>query len=490
MSSYVDQYALEHLRMKYLSTDAKGRLRLLKRLQRTFWGVPNDIARLAVEDTDRRVRAWYARHEYWPSKEVVDKLRHDPDPLVRACFVEGKGEIFGIFPGWQSAPELERLAYLRRGYVPEDFILKLFDPENDELGLSQEDRTRYVLTFLAARAAPGKMERLSRGFDETELAAGEPIGAADLAGLTGGKLVELMPMWPKNVGIQDFVYRFCCPGEHVDVVYEHCDEPRWRRLLLENILSRGMWAYPDAEPMLALARRDPDDKCRELAHRDQRIGVTKRAVFEEALKLGDLAALRGLAQNKGLKRRQLRKVRRRAPSTDWLVQETLRAIREPRPERAETHERRTRQRPARQDSRIVQMKLDAVAHWIEAGLGLVIGTIWLGWSGSTVGLLAGTGIYLLTGSLPLGLFALASGLWAGISVAALASGFIWYRGRQPYPEKDRPRRREIPTREEDEEARKVMRVFRHAQQQDGEVDMEAERQRIERYKAAREAHPV
>src|SRR5690606_41087833 len=135
-------------------------------------------------------------------------------------------------------------------------------------------------------------------------------------------------------------------------------------------------------------------------------------------------------------------------------------------------------------------KLDAVAHWIEAGLGLVIGTIWLMWSGSTFGLLAGTGIYLLTSSLPLSVFALASGLWAGISVAALPSGVIWYRGRQPYPEENRPRRREIPTSEEDEEARKVMRAFRlvhgpyrdwYPQQQDGEVDMEAERQRIERY---------
>lgn len=60
-SDYVDEYALQQLRVDYLASSSRGRIRLLKRLQRTYWGVPSELARLAGEDSDSRVRAWYAK---------------------------------------------------------------------------------------------------------------------------------------------------------------------------------------------------------------------------------------------------------------------------------------------------------------------------------------------------------------------------------------------------------------------------------------------
>ena len=226
---YVDQYALQEVRQRYLTSNSGGRLGLLKKLQRNYWGVPTEIARLAVEDSDSRVRAWYAKYgEFRGEKELCERLRSDPDPLVRAALVEGDPRpilIYDVFE-WKSASEMERLAYLRR-YVPEDFILKLFDPQDTELGLNQQVRTRYALTFLAAWAKPGKIEEFSkRIWDQV---TDTPFGGADLGGYTGAKLIELMPKWSREAGVQDFVYRYCAPGGHINIVYEHCDEPRWRR---------------------------------------------------------------------------------------------------------------------------------------------------------------------------------------------------------------------------------------------------------------------
>ncbi|MFQ5853416.1 MAG: hypothetical protein ACE5JU_22890, partial [Candidatus Binatia bacterium] len=232
----------------------------------------------------------------------------------------------------------------------EDFILKLFDPENEELGLSQQDRTRYALTFLAAWAAPGKIQKLSRTLRDNEWA----LWDANLGGGTGGALIELMPKWPKQGGVQDFVYRFCMPCGQIDVVYEHCDEPRWRRYLLENVMSQE-WeenVLLDCEVgrMLELASKDRDDKCRELAHMDPYIGwawigrkKTMQAVLEEAFRSLDLAALRGLAQNKALKPAQLIEVGQFLGNLDSyearpvtnLVAKTLHSIQLPQPKQPE-----------------------------------------------------------------------------------------------------------------------------------------------------------
>jgi hypothetical protein len=255
-ADYVDHYALQQLRQRYLTSNERGRIGLLRKLQGKYWGVPTEIACLAVEDSDSRVRAWYAKHgEFRGQKELCERLRSDPDPLVRAAFVEGDPNptlIYNVFD-WESASELERLAYLRRWYVPEDFILKLFDPEDTVLGLSQQDRTRYALTFLAAWAKPGKIEEFSQRIKDQVTDA--PFGGADLGGYTGVKLIELMPKWPREAGVQDFVYRYCSPGGHIDIVYEHCDEPRWRALAEAEAQSESRQTERKMEQVGSISRR-------------------------------------------------------------------------------------------------------------------------------------------------------------------------------------------------------------------------------------------
>src|SRR5262249_35782789 len=141
---------------------------------------------------------------------------------------------------------------------------------------------------------------------------------------------------PSDSPIQDFVYRFCYPSTYVDVIYEHCDSARWRRLLLENVLGRGWWRLGPEERLLAYARRDSDDICRELGHTDASIRGPRRAVFRRALRVGDAAALRGLAKNRSLSPRQLAKLARRGI---WQAATTLEAVQRPHVERAEPTER-------------------------------------------------------------------------------------------------------------------------------------------------------
>jgi len=67
-----DVYILEELRRLYQSSDANGRIHLLKKLYRNRRIAPFEIALLAVEDPNVDVRQWIARHgacfsgRYWP----------------------------------------------------------------------------------------------------------------------------------------------------------------------------------------------------------------------------------------------------------------------------------------------------------------------------------------------------------------------------------------------------------------------------------------
>jgi hypothetical protein len=57
----IDDYTLEELRREYLGSDGQGRIRLLTELYAQT-RPPFEIARLAGEDPDPRVRAWIARN--------------------------------------------------------------------------------------------------------------------------------------------------------------------------------------------------------------------------------------------------------------------------------------------------------------------------------------------------------------------------------------------------------------------------------------------
>ncbi len=60
--TFPDDYVVEELRRKYHNSDAKGRIRLLKKLYRHDHRPLFEIALLAVEDAHVEVRQWIARH--------------------------------------------------------------------------------------------------------------------------------------------------------------------------------------------------------------------------------------------------------------------------------------------------------------------------------------------------------------------------------------------------------------------------------------------
>jgi hypothetical protein len=523
-ADYLDEYAIQQLRVKYLASSSRERISLLKKLQRTRWALPNEIARLAVEDSDSRVRAWYAKYGLFRGDdEFCDRLRADQDPVVRASLVEGD-HFLDTFR-WESASELERLAYLRRFYIPEDFVLKLFDSENNELGLSREERRRYAVTFLVARAEPEKIEEFSRQKREQEYVDNWPLFVADLGGGTGGELIELMPKWPKDAGVQDFVYRFCAPCGHTDVVYEHCDEPRWRRCLLENMLRKEEWMLGTcAARVLELARKDPDDKCRELAHMDPFIGRAwigrkrSQAVLEEAMRSRDVAALRGLAQNKALKPAQLIEVGRvlgklnsnEASVAAYQVQKTLEAkhaepLQAPETEQAEDMELTSGKERWLSELGRLQRRLDGLSSSLEVVVNILGFSVFYVWLGAIIGISAGAAVYLLSNNLGWAVFACGIGVLAGLSFAVLVCfqfklystlwythPFVWPRGLRVYSgeqnsRSEQPRRH---SKEELEEWEQMLTVFgqasggREEQREEAEVDIDHERQRIERYKSA------
>ena len=58
--SFIDAYILEELRREYAASSSRERLRLLAKLKSHH--IPLEIALLAVEDPDARVRAWFAKN--------------------------------------------------------------------------------------------------------------------------------------------------------------------------------------------------------------------------------------------------------------------------------------------------------------------------------------------------------------------------------------------------------------------------------------------
>jgi hypothetical protein len=56
----LDAYTLEELRRRFLASDVRDRIRLLKRFA---YRLPYEIATLAVEDSNPEIRQWIARHD-------------------------------------------------------------------------------------------------------------------------------------------------------------------------------------------------------------------------------------------------------------------------------------------------------------------------------------------------------------------------------------------------------------------------------------------
>jgi hypothetical protein len=315
-ADYPDPIVVETTILKFKALDPTGKIQLLEKLHQSSWGVPDELRQVASRDDNAVVRLWVASHWHYFD------FKGDPDDLVRATVVahgefrtdteSEREEKFKDLPPdhfrrqltyfhWDTATVRERLVFLRRddfGYLADlhvkPLILKLFDPTN-ELVSDLDERKQYVLAFLKSRA--GRLHK-----------------AGPTSSWFGEELIELMPLWPYETGIQDFVYRFCALSQaRLDAVYQYCSEPLWRWYLLENLFGRfesySWWRPGDhTDRMLELARQDPDDDCRELAYRDPYLAAPRHiSTLRRAVRSSDLPTLRGLAKNRGLSRRQLRR---------------------------------------------------------------------------------------------------------------------------------------------------------------------------------------
>ncbi len=334
----IDAYTLEELRHEYKNSDIKGRIRLFKRLQKSGYRAPYEIALLALEDSNLELRQWMARHAWldyrdWdpntherieqPERNLEDRLKHDPDPFVRACLRENP-HVFGPFDiifKWKSyfqeSTHLERLALVRNPNVADELIERIFDPEDTELGIGINERSELVKAYLT-NADSLRLSHHGDGYAFTEYHF--------------SKLWELISKWPDvSTSPQGTVYYYL--GAHDGTkakVYQACDDSVLRSAILKNSTERDT-------DTLKLGMKDTDERCREIAFSkfDFSHFRINTKVFLETLKGTDKVALTGLAQNATLSVQRLDQVHKRLrqlknefdPVVDQAF-ETIRKLRE------------------------------------------------------------------------------------------------------------------------------------------------------------------
>ena len=279
----LDAYTLEELRRKYTRAEAKGHVSLLKELYEENQGNPIafEIARMAVEDETVEVREWIALHgrflDYsqtrnegrkdsieFPERNLEDRLKKDPEPFVRACLREnptafsGTGDFYWM-PYFQQAKHLERLALMRNPEVwcGNDLIKRIFDHENQELGIGFEERKELIAAFLTNKEALAMLEEWQPWPGEKFLPT----------------LWELASKWPKSsesegaqrvapmkpVMMPHVVYRYMPASDETKAKIYQAEEDRiCRRWILENCTAADVHT-------LALAVKDKDNVCREMA---------------------------------------------------------------------------------------------------------------------------------------------------------------------------------------------------------------------------------
>ena len=237
----IDSDTLEELKRQFRFSDSKGRIRLLRRLYKEAkppyevilqaLEVPRngDSGRVLADDTGRsafrkvedrsvEVRQWIARHgkdlNYQeravrdareanedggrdpesepdepqdrsdPSLNLVQRLKSDPDPFVRACLRENPqvvGEVDfimllevadrGVEPRrgwWTESNHVERLALVRNPNVSLAFELieRIFDPDDERLGIKLRERKELILAFLTNEKAVEKSHQLHSWFED------------------------------------------------------------------------------------------------------------------------------------------------------------------------------------------------------------------------------------------------------------------------------------------------------------------------------------
>jgi hypothetical protein len=279
--TFTDPYILEELTRAYKRADVKGRIDLLNRFSIEDETIPYELALQAVEDQSVEIREWIARfsrhldysdHQWVDDQEVVEhpernleqRLLGDADPFVRACLRENPA-VFGHSVGdslvedkwkkiFRDSTHLERLALVRNPVVDTELIETIFDHEEQELGLTFEERKQLVAAFLTNENA------VSRSYDTSREYRGEYIFAdADHF----SKLWRLISKWEiqKTDNVSGAVYRMLgAPDTTKAEIYKICNPEDFRRYILENCTTA------DVET-LRLGAQDTDQYRREYAEK-------------------------------------------------------------------------------------------------------------------------------------------------------------------------------------------------------------------------------
>lgn len=289
--SMVDAYTLEELRREYLSEDTKGRIRLITKVKH---GLPFEVARLAAEAPDVGVRQCIAKYGTldWRDRRIVDhklvydhehpefnlrqRLQNDPDPFVRACLRENPWFKFAgekwedIF---KKSTHMERLALVRNESLETDknFITKLFDSEDQDLGIDLDERRELIFIFVGS----GKV--LRRYTEEAGL-LGYPEswdGLTDhLASKFLANLWELASKWRTDSGVPYLVYSKVPANDETKAKnYQRCNDPELRKTIIAYCSSHEQF-----KETIELAKKDADQECRKWAANDDH--VEYKAEFE------------------------------------------------------------------------------------------------------------------------------------------------------------------------------------------------------------------
>jgi hypothetical protein len=280
----IDAYTLEELRRQYISSDVAGRIRFLAQFRKADDAsggdkevLPFDIVFMAAQDDSIEIRQWIARNGCFdlqnslqnlfdgapdPIDSIVNHLKSDPDPFVRACLFEnqalfGKGNVEAEFG---NATHLERLALVRNPDAVRwatKLIRKIFDPDDKELAIGLDQRRELALAFISTPEAH-KDSHL-----HTTRLGSQATGHGDWdvweSSIHWDAIWRLAAKWPIDAGVAQAVFENISVDEGVKVdVYQQLED--------EDLRSNILQACDSTEiQILQLGTKDSDHFCRAAA---------------------------------------------------------------------------------------------------------------------------------------------------------------------------------------------------------------------------------
>jgi hypothetical protein len=287
--AFFDAYTREELKRKYQNANSKGRIELLKEFSEA--DRPQEIELMAVEDPDPQVRQWIARcgtHLKYTSvlrqaddgwvhdkldPDLYEKLKKDHDPFVRACLLENPNvSLWHPADKFSEATHLERLALMRNPemWLAEELLKKIFDYEEAELGISNNERAELILAFLTNKAALDKLQEqagLSGRSDRVSDYGYNKHSAESFL----SSLWELAAKWPTAklpAPVPELTYSYVPVSDKTKSgIYQKCDKSILRGVILRSCSKQDI-------ETIRLGVKDEDSDCRSDAnHMAARYGL-------------------------------------------------------------------------------------------------------------------------------------------------------------------------------------------------------------------------